>query len=116
MSDKLDMIYDLLKNDRKEAGEFRKEVRDSHKKTDDRLTKLEIQGEAQNISLDKHIEGVKTLKQLHLDNVSRIKTIENDVVVLREPAKVMSVLKKWLLGAATVATAIITISKLMGLF
>lgn len=116
MSDKLDMIYDLLKSDREEAGEFRREVRDSHKKTDDRLTKLEVQGEAQNKSLDTHIEGVRTLKQLHLDNVNRIETVEEDVEVLKEPAKVMSVLKKWIIGAGAVAGALVAIAKAMGLF
>lgn len=115
MSDKVDMIYDLLKSSREETSAFRKEVRDSYKKTDKRLTELEIQGKAQNQSLDTHIEGVKTLKKLHLDNVNRIKDVETHIDVLEQPVKVMSVLKKWLIGTAAIAAAIITISKFMGL-
>ena len=65
MSEKIDMIYDLLKQDREDASDFRKEVRDSNKSTGERLTVLEVQGQAQNKSLEEHISGVDTLKKLH---------------------------------------------------
>ena len=116
MSDKLDMIYDLLKADREDNTVFKKEVRESHKQTDMRLTTLEIQGEVQNKSLKEHIDGVNTLKKLHQYNVDRIEKNKEDIVTLQEPAKVMSVLKKWTIGAGAVAAAIVAIAKFAGLF
>lgn len=116
MGDKLDMIYDLLKQDREDASDFRKEVRDSHKDTGERLSVLEIQGQVQNQQLQEHIAGVQTLKKLHLDNVKRIEKSEIQIEELKRPAIAMSVLKKWLIGAAAIVTAIATIAKVFGVF
>lgn len=116
MSDKLDMIYDLLKQDREQAADFRKEVRESHRDTGERLAKLEIQGQVQNEQLRVHIAGVNTLKQLHLDNVKRIEKAETKIVELEKPVVAISVFKKWVIGAGAVATAIIAICKAIGLF
>lgn len=116
MSDKLDLIYDLLKADREEASDFRREVRESHKDTGNRLTKLEAQGEVQNQQLADHMRRTEILEDLHVSNEGKIGVNSTRIEKLEEPAKVMSVLKKWLIGAGAIAAAIVGISKFFGLF
>ena len=103
------MIYDLLKQDREETTDFRKEVRTSHKETGERLSKIETTTEVQTTQIAEHMRRTDLLENLHKDNEKRI-------VVLEEPAKTFSTLKKWLLGVAVIAGAIVTISKALGLF
>ena len=113
MSDKIDMIYDLLKQDREEATDFRKEVRKSHKETGDKLNKLETStierlgkiestNEIQNKSLDEHMRRTDILENLHIDNSKRI-------TVLEEPGKISASLKKKLITTGKVIGAIVTI-------
>ena len=109
MTDKTDIVIELVKGLRDDAREHRTEMRDHQKEsknwhlhTNDRLTAIEI-------DLREHKEGV-------IQNRSVITKVVKRLDVVEEPSKVISVLKKWLLGAAAVAAAIITISKLMGLF
>lgn len=120
MSDKIDLIYDLLKQDREEASDFRREVRDSHRDTADklnklesstseRLAKIEATNETQNTQLEEHMRRTDILEDLHRDNEKRI-------VKLEEPRKTWGVIKKWLLGAGAVAGALLAISKFLGLF
>jgi len=116
VSNKLDLIYDLLKADREDGAAFRKEVRESHKDTGDRLSKLETQGEVQNQQLAEHIRRTEILESLHMSNEGKIGLHEDRIIKLEEPAKVVSVLKKWVIGASAVVTAIVTIAKFIGLF
>lgn len=120
MSDKLDLIYDLLKADREEAADFRKEVRESHKKTDEklqkiesetseRLSKIEALDEIQNQQLTEHIRRTDILEELHKDNEKRI-------TVLEQPRVVMNIVKKWAGWIVVVAGAVVTVSKFFGLF
>ena len=74
-------------------------------------------------SLIEHIAGVNTLKQLHLDNVTKIKNtnaiIEENkerIDKLEKPGIALSQLKKWLIGAGAIAAAIAAIAKFTGLF
>lgn len=116
MSEKIDMIYDLLKQDREDASDFRKEVRDSHKSTGERLGVLESQGQVQNEQIKEHISGVDTLKKLHQDNVDRIQENKDSIEVLEKPTIVFSTLKKWFIGVGAIAAAAVAISKAFGLF
>ena len=127
MSDKMDLIYDLLKQDRTEASDFRKEVREAHKntgekitklstETSERLTKIEHTNDIQNKQLEEHIAGVDTLKDLHLSNVKRIEENKASIIVLEEPGKVRSKLKKWLIGIGACAGALLAIGRLLGLY
>jgi len=116
MSDKIDMIYDLLKQDREEASDFRNEVRESHKSTGKRLTSLEVQSQTQNQQLKEHISGVNTLKDLHKQNADRINNNEVKIVELEKPRVVFKTLKKWIIGAGAIAGSTIAIAKLLGLF
>ncbi len=116
MSDKLDMIYDLLKQDREDASDFRKEVRESHKTTSERLSILEAQGQVQNQQLAEHMKRTEILENLHGINSSRIDKNVKKIEELEKPKIVFSTLKKWLIGCAGIAGAILTISKFMGLF
>lgn len=120
MSDKTDLIYDLLKLDREEANEFRKEVREAHRETQeklqkiesetsDRLSKIESLDEVQNQQLAEHIRRTEILEDLHRDNVVRINKLE-------EPSKVFKIVKKWFLGLGAVAGAAVAIAKLLGMF
>lgn len=116
MSDKLDLIYDLLKADREEASDFRKEVRESHKDTGERLTQLEAQGNVQNQQLAEHMRRTEVLEDLHMSNEGKIGAHETRIVKLEEPGKALSLVKKWILGTGAVAAALGAIAKFMGLF
>ena len=113
MSDKTDLIYDLLKTDREEATDFRKEVRASHKETgeklsklstetSERLTKIEATNTVQNQQLDEHMRRTDILEDLHRDNLQRI-------VVLEEPAKLRKSLREKIIIAGKVAGALVAI-------
>lgn len=116
MSDKLDMIYDLLKADREEAADFRKEVRESHKDTGERLTTLEAQGQVQNQQLGEHMRRTEILEDLHGINASRIDGHDEKIAELEKPRMVFSTLKKWILGAGALAGALVAIAKFTGMF
>lgn len=127
MSDKIDMIYDLLKADREETTDFRREVRASHKETgeklskletetSERLTKIEATNEIQNQQLTVHIAGVQTLKKLHEDNAGKIENNKGRIVVLEEPSKIRKSLRDKLIMTGKVAGAILTICGLIAYF
>lgn len=102
MNDKVDLIYDLLKTDREESAEFRKEVRENHKDIQERLTRIEILDDVQNEQLAEHIRRTELLEELHKQNEERISRLE-------EPSKAKKLLKKWLIGAGAIAGAIVSI-------
>lgn len=119
-NDKLDMIYDLIKQGREESSDFRKEVRESHKSTGEKLNKIqtdtserlssiEATNTIQNQQLDEHMRRTDMLETLHKDNEERI-------IVLEEPGKVRSKLKKWILGLGACAAALVAIGRLLGLY
>lgn len=106
MNDKVDMIYDLLKTDREESSEFRKEVRESNKEIQERLTRIEVLDEVQNEQLAEHIRRTNLLEELHKQNEQRISLLE-------EPSKVKKMLKNWLIGIGAIAGAIASILGLL---
>ena len=116
MSDKLDMIYDLLKQDREEAADFRKEVRESHKTTGERLSNLEQKSEIHNQQLGEHMRRTEILEDLHGINAGRIEKHEERIDELEKPKIVLGTIKKWAGWVTVVAGAAVAISKFMGLF
>ena len=87
MSDKIDLIYDMVKNEREESSEFRKEIREVNRKveeklakieieTNDRLSKIEVLDQIQNKQLADHIRRTEILEDLHKDNEKRIQILE----------------------------------------
>lgn len=109
MEDKSDLIYDLLKEERQTSAQFRKEVRDSQIEIAERLTRIEILDEEQNKQLAEHIRRTDLLEGLYEQTEARISKLE-------EPSKVRQAIKNWLVGFGAVATAIVAIGKLFGLF
>lgn len=124
MNDKIDLIYDLLKQDRSEAADFRKEVRDSHNRTDEKLTKIEtetserlskIEGTTQvhNEQLAEHMRRTDILESLHRDNEARI-------IKLEEPGKFRAYMRKHIIIIGKIAGALMAIggaiAYFMGLF
>jgi hypothetical protein len=109
MEDKSDMIYDLLKEQRQDVAQFRKEVKDSHIEIAERLTRIEVLDEEQNKQLAEHIRRTDLLEGLYKQTAERVSKLE-------EPAVVRSTLKKWLIGVGAVAGAIASIAKFTGLF
>jgi hypothetical protein len=109
MNDKSDMIYDLLKTERQESTQFRQEVRESQTEIAVRLTRIEVLDEEQNKHLSEHIRRTNLLEDLHKDNAVRIAKLE-------EPIKVMSTLKRWLIGIGAIGGAVVGICKFIGLF
>lgn len=107
-SEKIDLIYDLVKENRKEVGEFRKEVKEDNATIAERLTDIEKQDIVQNQQLTEHIRRTNILEQLHRDNATRIEKLE-------EPSKTMSTIKKWFIGLGALAGALAGILKLMGI-
>ncbi len=116
MSDKIDLIYDIIKQDREESSDFRKEVRKSHKDTVDRLSKLETCSNKQNQQLAEHMKRTQMLEDLHGNNVEKIVGNTNRITELEKPGLVISTIKKWLIWIAGVAGAITVIAKFLGLF
>jgi hypothetical protein len=120
MSDKIDLIYDLLKQDREEASDFRREVRQAHEKTDEklqkiqtetseRLSKIESLDEIQKSQLAEHMRRTDTLEKMYSDSHVRIAKLE-------EPVKLAKVASKWMLGLGALCGSVLTIFKLLGLF
>ena len=99
MSDKIDLIYDLVKSDREESSEFRKEVRESTKDTHSRLMLIES-------GLAEHMRRTDLLEDLHKDNEVRI-------VKLEEPKMVWSTLKRWTITVGAVIGAVVAILELI---
>lgn len=116
MSEKLDMIYDLLKQDREDASDFRREVKESHRDTGERLSGLEASSMVQTQQLAEHMRRTEILEGLHGDNAGRIDEHDDKIAELEKPHLAMSLLKKWIIGLGAVATAAIAISKFFGLF
>ena len=116
MSDKIDLIYDLLKSDREESVEFRKEVREAQKATYDnisklqvdtaeRLSKIEALDAVQNKQLEEHMRRTDILEKLHSDNSSRIEKLE-------KPRDVIITIGKWIVAAGAVIAAIAGVKEL----
>jgi hypothetical protein len=116
MSDKIDMIYDLLKQDREESSDFRKEVRESHKNTGERLVDLEASSQVQNQQLATHMRRTEILENLHGVNVGRIEVNEVKIEELEKPRIVLSGIKKIVIGLGAIAGACIAIAKAFGMF
>jgi hypothetical protein len=117
MSDNLDMIYDLLKQGREDASDFRKEVKDTQKAVSDKLTeiqvvtserlsKIEALDEIQNLHLSEHMRRTDVLEKLHRDNQFRIENLE-------KPAAAFKTISKWIVGVGALAGAIATVIKLI---
>ena len=115
MSDKLDIIYDLLKSDREDASDFRKEVRESNRNTNDRLGTLEGLGQIQNQQLGDHMRRTEILEGLHGNNVGRIEINEDKIQELEKPVS-FSTVKKWFIGLGAIAAASVAIAKFLGMF
>lgn len=116
MSDKIDLIYDLLREHKADTAEFQKEVRESHKKSDERLAKLEAQGEVQNQQLAEHMRRTEVLEDLHMSNEAKIGVNRERIDKLEAPGKALSLVKKWIIGTGAIAGALAAIAKFMGLF
>jgi uncharacterized protein (UPF0335 family) len=108
MSEKIDLIYDLIKENRKDLGDFRAEVKEDNTAIQERLVEIEKLDAIQNHQLAEHIRRTELLEELHKENVSRIEKLE-------EPRKTLSTLSKWLIGIGTVAGALAGILKLIGI-
>jgi len=109
MADKVDLIYDLLKTDRVETADFRKEVRESHQEINDRLTRIEVLDDIQNAQLAEHIRRTNLLEGLHKQNEDRILKLE-------EPSKAAKFFKKCFVALGAIAGAAVSIFGLIKLF
>ena len=119
VSDKIDLIYDMIKTEREESSEFRKEVRENNRKveeklakieieTNDRLSKIEALDQIQNQQLADHIRRTEILEDLHRDNEKRIQ-------ILEAPGVTLTTLGIWIGWASAVSGAIYGLLKLTGL-
>lgn len=106
---KLDLIYDLIKENRKEVGDFRKEVKEDNEAIQERLSDIEKLDIVQNHQLAEHIRRTNLLEQLHRDNATRIELLE-------EPKKVRATIIKWVIGVGAIGSAIVGAVKFLGLF
>lgn len=119
MSDKIDLIYDIIKSEKEESAEFRKEVRDANRRVDEKLAKIEIEtserlskievlDHIQNQQLSEHMRRTDLLEGLHKDNEKRIKTLEI-------PATTLATLGKWTAWIVAASGAVMAIMKLIGM-
>jgi hypothetical protein len=113
VSDKIDLIYDIIKEEKEESAEFRKEVREANSKLQEKLTKIEIEtserlskieslDEIQNQQLADHIRRTELLEQLHKDNEKRIESLE-------VPARTLTTMAMWAGWISAVAGAVYAI-------
>lgn len=116
MSEKTNLIYDLLKEvredqkDLKETSyEHRLETKDWQSKTDQRMQRIEE-------DLKYHIKRTDVLEDLHMSNEGKIGANSERISELEEPKKVLSLIKKWIIGAGAIAGALFAIAKFTGLF
>lgn len=120
MSDKVDMIYDLVKSEKEESSDFRKEVREAHKAIEDKLSKIQIEtnqrlskiealDEVQNSQLEEHMRRTDILEGLHRDNEKRISVLERPTITL-------VLLGKWIAWIGGASATLITLAKLLKLF
>lgn len=90
MRDKIDIIHEIVKSEKDESSEFRREVRDAQRKIEEKLTKIEIEtndrlskidalDQIQNQQLAEHIRRTEILEDLHKDNENRIEQLEKPV-------------------------------------
>ena len=119
VSDKIDLIYDIIKSEKEESAEFRKEVRDANRRVDEKLAKIEIEtserlskievlDHIQNQQLSEHMRRTDLLEGLHKDNEKRIKTLEI-------PATTLAMLGKWTAWIVAASGAVMAIMKLIGM-
>lgn len=108
-NDKLDLIYDLVKQNREEVVFFRREAREDSQANQQRLSNLEQQSVMQNQQLAEHMRRTNLLEELHTENQHRIEKLE-------EPKKVFMTLRRWFIGIGTMAGTIVAICKLFKLF
>jgi hypothetical protein len=119
VSDKIDLIYDMIKTEKEESSEFRKEVRENNRKveeklakieieTNDRLSKIEALDQIQNQQLADHIRRTEILEDLHRDNEKRI-------LILEAPGVTLSTLGRWVGWISAVGGAVYGLLKLAGL-
>ena len=118
MSDKIDLIYDIIKAEKEESSAFRKEMRTSTAKleeklikieieTNDRLAKIEALDNIQNIQLADHIRRTEILEDLHKDNEKRIKSLE-------APRTALNMLATWMGWISAVGGAVYGLIKFLG--
>ena len=110
MSDKIDVIYDMLKDmaakqdhDRERASEWREKISEWSARSDQKLDNLEEGAKAYLESVSQNREAISSLDN-HLDE--RLKPLET-------PALARQQLKKWIIGAGTLAAAIMAVLKLL---
>lgn len=124
MSDKTDIIYDMLKDmasrqdsDREKASEWREKLSEWTGKTDSRLNGLEKSANNLEDDMKTHIEGVvQNREAIKLNREFCLENRENTdsrLDKLEESKKAWAYNKKWFLGAGTLAAALITILKLL---
>jgi len=106
-SEKIDLIYDLVKDNRQELSDFRKEAKNDHDEAQKRLSDIEAASAVQNQHLAEHMRRTNILERLHTENQTRIEKLE-------EPRVVLVTLKKWFIGIGAIAGAIVAIMKLLG--
>lgn len=116
-NDKLDLIYDIIKEEREQSSEFRKEVRENNYKLQEKLTKIEVEtgerlskieslDEIQNNQLADHIRRTELLEELHKDNEMRISNLEI-------PVKTLTTISIWASWIAAIAGAIYALSNIL---
>ena len=110
MNEKIDLIYDLVK--------------DTNKKQDrqnERLTRLEEHVSHNSDSLDEHIEGVVQTRELIAINKQDLETkcsemkhqIDKRLTKMQEPKLVLKTLGKWVIGIGSLAGAAYAILRLI---
>jgi hypothetical protein len=74
---KEDIIYDLVTDIKNDQNSIKEDIVDIKSNIHNHSVSLDRYNELLNV----HIEGVRTLKQLHLDNVGRINVLEQPLVI-----------------------------------
>jgi hypothetical protein len=105
-NEKIDLIYDLVKENRQQLNDFRKEAKEDHDEAQKRLFNIESASAIQNQHLAEHMRRTDILEKLHAENQTRIEKLE-------EPKIALITIKKWFIGISAVVSAIVAVVKLL---
>lgn len=121
MSDRNDIIFDILKEMRDDAKSDRKEASIWRMKTDERLSSIDKIAATQTEQLKEHMRRTE-IAEKRLDSLGdKInahsdvhESVERRISTLEQPLAVKTVIK-WIVACGAVAGAIVTIMKLLDL-
>lgn len=120
MTDKVDLIYDLLKEHKSDTAEFQKQVREDQKELKETSEKHKEETKSWQDDTSNRLDAIEKDLREHkegvINNRKLLQIQDERLQLLEEPKKVFNTLKKWFVGLGAIAGAAVAIAKFFGLF